>query len=71
VLPLVQSNMQRQALLSSNHTPSPLHCLSTKVALYSVEQIGFFALLALEGVMGKGILELLGVATGKGLNLQF
>lgn len=48
-----------------------LHCPSTKVALYSVAQIGFFALLALEGVMGKGILELLGVATGKGLNLQF
>jgi hypothetical protein len=32
-------------------------------------QIGFFALLLLEGVTNKGILELIGVSVGKGLNL--
>lgn len=34
-------------------------------------QIGFFALLLLEGVTNKGILDLLGVATGKGLSIGF
>ncbi len=32
--------------------------------------IGFFALLALEGVTGKGILELIGLQVGKGLGFQ-
>jgi hypothetical protein len=32
-------------------------------------QIGFFALLILEAVAGQGILNLVGVTTGQGLNL--
>ena len=33
--------------------------------------IGFFALLILEAVAGKGLLELIGVAVGKGLDIGF
>ena len=31
--------------------------------------IGFFALLLVEGVFGKGLLELVGVTVGKGLDI--
>jgi hypothetical protein len=34
-------------------------------------QIGFFSLLLLEGVTNKGLLDLMGVATGKGLSIGF
>lgn len=34
-------------------------------------QIGFFALLLLEGVTNKGLLEMIGVSVGKGLNIGF
>lgn len=33
--------------------------------------IGFFALLALEAVAGKGILELVGIETGNGIDIGF
>ena len=33
--------------------------------------IGFFALILLEAVAGKGILELLGVETGNGIDIGF
>ncbi len=33
--------------------------------------IGFFALLAIEAATGKGLLELMGVTVGKGLELAF
>lgn len=33
--------------------------------------IGFFALLALEGVCGKGLFELIGLTVGKGLGFEF
>ena len=33
--------------------------------------IGFFSLLALEAIAGKGILELLGLNIGNGLNIGF
>ncbi|PNH05565.1 hypothetical protein TSOC_008160 [Tetrabaena socialis] len=32
--------------------------------------IGFFALLAVEGIFGKGLLELLGMTTGNGLGFE-
>ncbi|GFR48418.1 hypothetical protein Agub_g10313 [Astrephomene gubernaculifera] len=32
--------------------------------------IGFFALLAVEGIFGKGLLELIGVTTGNGLGFE-
>jgi hypothetical protein len=32
-------------------------------------QIGFFALLAVEFVTSQGLLDLLGIRTGRGLNL--
>jgi hypothetical protein len=31
--------------------------------------IGFFALLLVEGIFGKGLLELIGVTVGKGLDI--
>lgn len=34
-------------------------------------QIGFIALMLLEGVTGKGLLELFGITVGKGLNIAF
>lgn len=34
-------------------------------------QIGFFALLAVEALAGKGILNLIGITTGKGLGFEF
>jgi hypothetical protein len=34
-------------------------------------QLGFFALLAVEGIAGKGILELIGLTTGNGLGFEF
>ena len=33
--------------------------------------IGFFSLLALEAIAGKGILELLGLTIGNGINIGF
>lgn len=33
--------------------------------------LGFFALLLVEGICGKGLLELAGFATGKGLGFEF
>lgn len=33
--------------------------------------IGFFSLLAVEGIFGKGILEMAGVTIGKGLDIGF
>ena len=33
--------------------------------------IGFFSLLAVEGIFGKGILEMVGVTIGKGLDIGF
>ncbi|PNW87121.1 hypothetical protein CHLRE_02g109950v5 [Chlamydomonas reinhardtii] len=32
--------------------------------------IGFFALLAVEGIFGKGLLELVGITTGNGLGFE-
>ncbi len=32
--------------------------------------IGFFALLAVEGIFGKGLLELVGITTGQGLGFE-
>ncbi|GIL63524.1 hypothetical protein Vafri_17567 [Volvox africanus] len=32
--------------------------------------IGFFALLAVEGIFGKGLLEIIGVTTGNGLGFE-
>jgi hypothetical protein len=34
-------------------------------------QIGFFSLLALELIANRGILDMMGVATGKGLSIGF
>ena len=34
-------------------------------------QIGFFALIALEAIAGKGIFQLLGISTGNGLGFEF
>ena len=33
--------------------------------------VGFFSLLAVEGIFGKGLLELVGVEVGKGINFTF
>ncbi|EFN51016.1 hypothetical protein CHLNCDRAFT_28458, partial [Chlorella variabilis] len=33
--------------------------------------LGFFLLLAIEGIAGKGILELAGITTGNGLGFEF
>jgi hypothetical protein len=32
-------------------------------------QIGFFALLLVEGIFNKGILEMVGITVGKGLDI--
>lgn len=34
-----------------------------------MQQIGFFALLLVEGISGHGLLQLLGISVGGGLNL--
>jgi hypothetical protein len=37
----------------------------------SLWQIGFFAILAVEALANKGLLEMLGVGTGSGLPFEF
>ena len=53
---------------------APAASISPAPALYPHSQplqIGCFALLAVELIAGKGILELVGVTTGKGLGFEF
>lgn len=44
-------------------------CCLTRVAR-PTKQIGFFALLAVEAIANKGLLELLGVTVGQGLGFE-
>lgn len=55
---------------AANQPPScafPVHCCTLLLLL----QLGFFLLLAIEGIAGKGILELAGITTGNGLGFEF
>lgn len=71
--------VRRQPCLSSVLSPacivppfaqSPRRCeeIYSPFAV-AAPQIGFFSLLAVEAIAGKGILELVGVTVGKGLNI--
>eukprot|EP00271_Cylindrocystis_brebissonii_P008790 TRINITY_DN23292_c0_g1_i1.p2 TRINITY_DN23292_c0_g1~~TRINITY_DN23292_c0_g1_i1.p2 ORF type:complete len:135 (+),score=21.15 TRINITY_DN23292_c0_g1_i1:158-562(+) len=56
---------------SSPNLPSPLFGFTTNAEVWNsrASMIGLFALVALEAVAHAGLLELLGVEVGKGLNI--
>ena len=58
---------------ASSHAPlpSPGFVDNAEVINSRAAMIGFFALILLEAVAGKGILELLGVETGNGIDIGF
>ena len=58
-------------LLSRAPLLSPGFVDNAEVINSRAAMIGFFALILLEAVAGKGILELLGVETGNGIDIGF
>ena len=59
---------------AATHPPNPLPVPAPPPfppKMHHSAQIGFFALIALEAIAGKGIFQLLGISTGNGLGFEF